>query len=110
MNNSEKAGSSWRTLTTTGFSNLAIVHSVIAVAAAMRCVCPTRHPSPKKWPCARMATTASFPWSETTLILIFPLWKADLRPQLAVLGAGRTPTLADKIVNLAEQVSRGVCV
>jgi hypothetical protein len=46
------------------FGTRRIEHSVIAVAVAMRTGCPARHPSPKKSPFPKIATTASFPRGE----------------------------------------------
>jgi hypothetical protein len=39
----------------------------------MRRTCPARHPSTKKSPFPRIATTASSPCSETTVIFTLPL-------------------------------------
>src|ERR1041384_4198502 len=48
--------------------------SVIVVTVAMRCACPARHPSPKNSFAPRIATTASLPCSETTVIFTLPFW------------------------------------
>src|SRR5580704_1556539 len=50
-----------------------ITHSVIAETVPRRSGCPVKHPSPKKSPVARSATTASFPCSERTVFLTLPL-------------------------------------
>jgi hypothetical protein len=46
-----------------------ITHSVIAETVDRRSGCPVKHPSPKKSPVPRIATTASFPCSEMTVFL-----------------------------------------
>src|ERR1700683_2946291 len=46
-----------------------ITHSVMAETVARRSGSPVKHPSPKKSPVPRSATTASFPCSETTVFL-----------------------------------------
>src|SRR5256886_13125849 len=66
MNSSENAGSSWRTRMMAAFSSRMISHSIIVVTVAMRSDCAAKHPSPKKSPVPRIATTASLPCSETT--------------------------------------------
>src|ERR1019366_1385324 len=50
------------------------VVGVIAVAVLARCVCPARHPSPKKSPGPNTATTASLPNSSTTARFTSPSW------------------------------------
>src|ERR1700693_5544074 len=60
-----------------------IRHSSIAVVVATRRSWPFRHPSPKKWPGPRMATTASLPCSETTVSLTLPCWTSGRRSALA---------------------------
>ena len=69
MNISENAGSSWRRPIIAAFSTFVTVHSDMAMASAIRSGCPARHPSPKKSPPLKMATTASFPCLESTLKL-----------------------------------------
>jgi hypothetical protein len=54
------------------FSSRMISQSVIAVAVAKRTGCPVRHPSPQNSSGPITATTASLPWSETTVILTLP--------------------------------------
>jgi hypothetical protein len=66
MNNSANAGSSWITRVMSAFDIRAITHFVIAETVARRSASPAKHPSPKKSPVPRSATTASFPCSETT--------------------------------------------
>ena len=56
------------------FSSRMIAHSAMAETVAMRRGCPARQPSPKKSSVPRSATTASFPCSETTVILTLPFW------------------------------------
>jgi hypothetical protein len=74
MNISENAGSSWMTRITAAFSNRMIVESIIVVTVAMRRGCEARQPSPKKSSGPRIATTASLPCAETTVILTLPFW------------------------------------
>src|ERR1051326_4659565 len=45
----------------------------MVVAVAIRCICPARQPSPKKWPASSSATTASFPACDKTDSLTAPL-------------------------------------
>jgi hypothetical protein len=47
------------------FSSRMTMHSVIAMTVDMRRGWPARHPSPQNSSAPRIATTASFPWSET---------------------------------------------
>ena len=69
---SVKSGWSWRTRITVALSKREIEQSTIAVAVEMRRGCPVRHPSPKKSPAPRIATTASLPCLDTVVILILP--------------------------------------
>ncbi len=64
------------------FSSRMISHSIIAVTVAIRSDCPAKHPSPKKSPLPRIATIASFPCSETTVIFTLPfwMWKTRVHP------------------------------
>ena len=50
-----------------------IEHSAIAVTVAMRRDWPFMQPSPKKSPGPMIASTASLPFSEVTVILALPL-------------------------------------
>src|SRR5438445_66157 len=61
MNSSDNEGSLCSIRIIASFLTRRIEHSVIAVAVAMRSGCPARHPSPKKSPPLKIATTASFP-------------------------------------------------
>jgi hypothetical protein len=54
------------------FCSLIVTHSVIVVAVAKRFDWPIKQPSPKKTSAPRIATTASFPRSETTVTLTLP--------------------------------------
>jgi hypothetical protein len=72
-NSSANAGSSWITRIVSAFVIRTITHSVIAETVARRSGCPVKHPSPKKSPVPRSATTASFPCSERTVCLTLPL-------------------------------------
>jgi hypothetical protein len=69
MNISENIGSSWSTRTIVALSSRMMTHSVIAATEAKRRGWPLRQPSPKKVPFPWIATTASFPRSETTVTL-----------------------------------------
>ena len=55
------------------FSSRMIEHSAIAVTVAMRRGWPFMQPSPKKSPGPMIASTASLPFSEVTVILALPL-------------------------------------
>ena len=72
MNISENFGSSWITRTMVALSSRMMTHSVIDVTVAKRRGWPVKQPSPKKSPLPWIATTASFPCSETTLTLTLP--------------------------------------
>src|SRR6266480_4373847 len=74
MNSSENSGSLWMVAIMVAFSKRVITHSSTALVVAMRSGWPFRHPSPKKWPGPRIATTASLPCSETTVSLTSPCW------------------------------------
>ena len=73
INNSANSGSSWITRVMSTFAIRTITHSVIAETVARRSGCPVKHPSPKKSPVPRSATTASLPCSEMTVFLTLPL-------------------------------------
>ena len=72
MNSSENFGSSWSARTIVALSNRIISDIVIAVTVARRRGWPVRQPSPKKSPFSWRATTASLPFSETTVTLHLP--------------------------------------
>jgi len=74
MNNSENPGSLWIAAIIVFLSRRVITHASTARAVAMRSGWPFRHPSPKKWPGPRIATTASLPCLETTTSLTLPCW------------------------------------
>jgi hypothetical protein len=67
-----KRRSSCSTRTMAALCSRIITHSVIALIVAMRRSWLARHPSPQKSPLPRMATIASFPCFETTVILTLP--------------------------------------
>jgi hypothetical protein len=73
MNSSANAGSWWITRVMSAFAIRTITHSVTAETVDRRRGCPVKHPSPKKSPVPRSATTASLPCSETTVFLTLPL-------------------------------------
>ena len=60
-NRSAKSGRARSCCTISGLSTVKTVQASMAVAVAIRCVCPAKQPSPKKWPGSNTATTASFP-------------------------------------------------
>src|SRR5258708_25116679 len=78
-----------------------ITHSVTAETVARRSGCPVKHPSPKKSPVPRTATTASFPCSETTVFLTLPTMNVKNRIRgfalrvdnlvLPIIGNGSPP-------------------
>ena len=72
MNRSENFGSACSTRIMAAFSSRMIEHSVIAVTVAIRRAWPFMHPSPKKSPGPMIASTASLPFSEVTVILALP--------------------------------------
>ncbi|OFW16590.1 MAG: hypothetical protein A3F70_08585 [Acidobacteria bacterium RIFCSPLOWO2_12_FULL_67_14] len=55
-----------------GFSTTSTVLALSAMAVAMRRGCPARHPSPKKSPGPRIATTASLLSRDSTESLTLP--------------------------------------
>jgi hypothetical protein len=67
-------GSCWITRRIAAFSSRTIRESVSVATVAIRCACPARQPSPKKSFVPRIATTASLPCSETTVIFTLPFW------------------------------------
>jgi hypothetical protein len=73
MNSSANAGFLWITRVMSAFAIRTITHSVTAETVDRRRGCPVKHPSPKKSPVPRSATTASLPCSETTVFLTLPL-------------------------------------
>ena len=73
MNSSANAGFLWITRVMSAFAIRTITHSVTAETVDRRRGCPVKHPSPKKSPIPRSATTASLPCSETTVFLTLPL-------------------------------------
>ena len=58
-----------------GFSTTSTALGLSADAVAIRRGCPARHPSPKKSPAPRIATTASFPVRDSTESLTLPCWR-----------------------------------
>src|SRR5260221_5871836 len=71
MKRSESAYSSWSARIISSFSVTRTVVGVVALAVAVQMDWPARHPSPKKSPGPRMATTASLPISLTTMYMTF---------------------------------------
>ena len=72
MNSSENFGSSWSARTIAALSNRIISDIVIAVTVPRRRGWPVKQPSPKNSPFSWKATTASLPFSETTVALHSP--------------------------------------
>jgi pimeloyl-ACP methyl ester carboxylesterase len=48
--------------------------AAVVETVAMRRGCPAKHPSPRKSPLLRIATTASLPCIESTVVFTLPLW------------------------------------
>ena len=74
-NRSAKSGCSWsmRIISRFGMRNAVVGRT--AVAVLMRTGWPARHPSPRKSPGPRMATTASLPVADNTESFTLPSWR-----------------------------------
>src|ERR1700682_4704054 len=74
MKNAANCGSVLRAASIAGFVIEVIRHSSMAWLVEVRKFAPSRHPSPKNCPSAKIPTTASLPCSDNTVILTLPFW------------------------------------
>jgi hypothetical protein len=80
------------------------VVGVIAIAVTMHLDCPVRHPSPKKSPGPRIATTASLPLSLTTVSFTFTL--LNVHDSFRGISLGEDGFFFSELEDLSSQAGR----